>query len=130
MRTYQVTSHLIHSVRISTDAPIVVPGIDIEEPRVMKNVDLVSLLDLVQLVPLSVINPEIGTPGPGTRGLSVLVPKGMKNKDFCATPNVPTRVIGVNTNTTEFSIGANPKGQLASRRDSTIDVCAQKDLKV
>jgi len=117
-------------IRVSGSAQIVVPGIDIEEPRVMKNVDLVSLLDLVQLVLLSVINREIGTPGPGTRGLSVLAPKGMKDRDFCAILNAPTRVIRVNTNTMEFSIGANPKVQLASRRDSTIDGYVRKGLKV
>jgi hypothetical protein len=35
-----------------------------------------------------------------------------------------------NTNITEFSIGANPKVGLASRRVSMIDGNAQKDLPV
>ena len=58
--------------------------------------------------------------------LSALVPKGMKNRGFYATLNARTKVIRVNTNITEFSIGANPRVELASRRDSTIVGNVQK----
>ena len=74
----------------------------------------------------SVINPEVDIQELEKPSLSVVVPKGMKNRGFCAIPNAQTRVIGVNTNTMEFSIGANPRVELASRRDSTIVGNAQK----
>jgi len=119
MHTYQVTNAKIHLKNASSNAPIVVPDIYIGEPRVMKNVQD-SISGRVPRVQPSVINQETVILGPGTRGLSVRVQKVMKNRDFCATLNVKTRVIKVNTNTTEFSIGASPRVELASRRVSTI----------
>ena len=128
MHTYQVTNAQIHLNHASSNAPIVVPDIYIGEPRVMKNVQD-SISGRVPRVQPSVINQEIVTPGPGTRSLSVIVQKVMKNRDFYATLNVKTRVIKVNTHTTEFSIGANPRVGLASRRVSTIVGNVQSDGK-
>ena len=80
----------------------------------------------MQRVPHIVINLEVVILELDKPNLSVVVPKDMKNRDFYATLNARTRVIGVNTNTTEFSIGANPRVELASRRDSTIVGNVQK----
>ena len=73
------------------------------------------------MINLEVVILELDKPN-----LSVVVPKGMKNKDFYATPNARIRASRVSTNTMEFSIGANPRVELASRRDSTIVGNVQK----
>tara|TARA_B110000503_G_scaffold387_1_gene566 strand:- start:1262 stop:1528 length:267 start_codon:yes stop_codon:yes gene_type:complete len=48
----------------------------------------------------------------------------------CATINAQTRETKDNTNTTVFSIGANPRVRLASRRVSMLDGSAPRGLTV
>ena len=130
MHIFQATNAQIHLEDAFTEERRVVLDTPSVVPPVIRNVCQVSHSDQVPQVQPSVINQEIVILGRGMRDLSVRVQKVMKNRDFYAILNAKTRENEVNTNTTEFSIGANQRMQLASRRDSTIDGNAQKGLKV
>jgi hypothetical protein len=130
MHIFQVTNAQIHLEDAFTEERRVVMDTHTVVPPVIRNVYQISHSDRVPQVQPSVINQEIVILGQGIRGLSVRVQKVMKNRDFYATLDAKTKVNEVNTNTMEFSIGANPRVELASRRDSTIDGNALKGLKV
>jgi hypothetical protein len=130
IHTFPVTSPVILLVKVFTRELVAVMDLRIVAQRVTKYVYPILISGRVLWVPHSVIKREVDIREPVMLNHSVHVQRIKKNRGYCATINAQTRETKANTNTTVFSIGANPRVRLASRRVSMIDGSAPRGLTV